>query len=71
MDNAGYATITRQSALLSELSIIAHNIANASTTGFRREGIVFSEYVVALDDDSPSLSMARRRCVRRRRCRES
>jgi len=57
MDAAGYATLNRQSGLMREMAIVANNIANASTTGFRREGVVFSEYIAALDDD-PSLSMA-------------
>ncbi len=35
---------------------IANNIANSSTTGFRREGMVFSEYVKRAGD-APSLSM--------------
>lgn len=59
MDNAGYATLTRQSALMSELRLVANNVANASTTGFRREGIVFSEFVVDLGKEAPSMSMAR------------
>jgi flagellar basal-body rod protein FlgF len=57
MDAAGYATLNRQSGLMREMGVIANNIANASTTGFRREGVVFSEFVAALDED-PSLSMA-------------
>jgi len=57
MDNAGYTTLTRQSGLLREMQSVANNIANISTTGFRREGVVFSEFVKALDND-PSLSMA-------------
>ncbi|MBN8631506.1 MAG: flagellar hook-basal body complex protein [Rhodobacterales bacterium] len=57
MDAAVYATLNRQSGLMREMGVVANNIANASTTGFRREGVVFSEYVAALDDD-PSLSMA-------------
>ena len=57
MDAAGYATLNRQSGLMREMAVVANNIANASTTGFRREGVVFSEYIAALDDD-PSLSMA-------------
>ncbi|MDZ4088331.1 MAG: flagellar hook-basal body complex protein [Tabrizicola sp.] len=57
MDAAGYATLNRQSGLMREMGVVANNIANASTTGFRREGVVFSEYVAALDHD-PSLSMA-------------
>lgn len=57
MDAAGYATLNRQSGLMREMAVVANNIANASTTGFRREGVVFSEYIAALDND-PSLSMA-------------
>ncbi len=57
MDAAGYATLNRQSGLMREMGVVANNIANASTTGYRREGVVFSEYVAALGQD-PSLSMA-------------
>ena len=57
MDAAGYATLNRQSGLMREMGVVANNIANSSTTGFRREGVVFSEFVAALDQD-PSLSMA-------------
>lgn len=57
MDAAGYTTLNRQSGLMREMGVVANNIANSSTTGFRREGVVFSEYVAALDQD-PSLSMA-------------
>jgi flagellar basal-body rod protein FlgF len=57
MDAAGYTTLNRQSGLMREMAVVANNLANASTTGFRREGVVFSEFVAALDTD-PSLSMA-------------
>lgn len=57
MDAAGYTTLNRQSGLMREMAIVANNLANSSTTGFRREGVVFSEFVAALDTD-PSLSMA-------------
>jgi flagellar basal-body rod protein FlgF len=57
MDAAGYTTLNRQSGLMREMGVVANNIANASTTGFRREGVVFSEFVAAMDQD-PSLSMA-------------
>lgn len=57
MDAAGYATLNRQSGLMREMGVVANNIANSTTAGFRREGVVFSEYVAALDAD-PSLSMA-------------
>ncbi|MGC3938127.1 flagellar hook-basal body complex protein [Roseobacter sp. EG26] len=56
MENAGYTTLTRQSGLLREMRIVANNIANAATTGYRQEGLVFSEYVKSIDGAS-SLSM--------------
>lgn len=56
MDNAGYTTLTRQSGLAREMQTIANNIANTATTGFRSEGLIFSEYVQAVEN-APSLSM--------------
>jgi flagellar basal-body rod protein FlgF len=58
MDTPGYTTLTRQSGLMREMQVVANNIANISTVGFRREGVVFSEYVARLENE-PSLSMAR------------
>lgn len=58
MDNAGYIAITRQSALLKELNSVANNVANMSTAGFRREGVVFSEHVEALPVEEGSISLA-------------
>ena len=58
MDNGFYTTLTRQSGLMSEMRAVANNIANVSTTGFRREGLIFAEHVAALDGHQPSLSMA-------------
>ena len=58
MDNASYTALTRQSGLLSEMQALANNIANASTTGFRAEGILFAEHVKSVGPDAPSLSMA-------------
>ena len=57
MDNAGYVTLTRQAGLLREISSVANNIANLSTSGYRRDAVIFSEHVAALDG-GPSLSMA-------------
>lgn len=57
METTVYTTLTRQSGLLRELSIVANNVANASTTGFRKEGLVFSEHVVA-GRNGDTLSMA-------------
>lgn len=58
MDNIGYTTLTRQAGLLREMAQVANNIANMSTTGFRREGMVFSEFVRETGPGEPSLSMA-------------
>ena len=58
MDNAIYSTLTRQSGLMQEMRSVANNIANISTAGFRREGVIFSEYVAGLEGAEPSLSMA-------------
>ena len=58
MDNATYATLTRQSGLMNELQVVANNIANANTTGFKAEGVMFSEFVADLGPETDSLSMA-------------
>lgn len=60
MEAAGYVTLSRQSGLMSEMRIIANNIANAATSGYRQEGLIFSEYIQAGQDQS-SLSMSRAR----------
>ena len=56
MENAGYTTLSRQSGLAREMQIVANNIANSATTGFRAEGLIFSEYVKPVDRGA-SLSM--------------
>lgn len=58
MENATYATLTRQSGLMQEMQIIANNVANAATTGFRAEDVMFSEYIASLGPQDASLSMA-------------
>lgn len=55
MDTPGYTALTRQSGLIREMQAIANNVANISTSGFRREGVVFSEHVDRLRNE-PSLS---------------
>lgn len=58
MDNGLYTTLSRQSGLMRQMQTVANNIANMSTTGFRREGVVFSEFVHDTGPRQPSLSMA-------------
>lgn len=47
MDNGIYINLSRQSGLMKELDVIANNIANSATTGYKREGAVFTEFVQA------------------------
>lgn len=56
MDSTGYITLTRQSGLMREMQVVANNIANSATTGFRQEGVIFSEYVRGIQGGA-SLSM--------------
>lgn len=58
MDNAIYASLTRQSGLMREMRAVANNIANVNTSGFRREGVVFSEYMVPLQSNGETLAIA-------------
>jgi flagellar basal-body rod protein FlgF len=58
MENATYAALTRQAGLMAEMQAVANNIANTATTGYRAEGVVFSEYIRALGQGQDSLSMA-------------
>lgn len=58
MGNAGYVSLTRQSGLVRELNAVAQNIANMTTTGYRREGVIFSEFVARLDGSDESMSLA-------------
>lgn len=64
MDATGYITLSRQSGLLREFQVIANNIANSATTGYRQEGLVFSEYVQGDGaGDSVSMAVARTRAT--------
>jgi flagellar basal-body rod protein FlgF len=61
MDLAGYVALTRQSGLAKELQSVANNIANLSTTGYRREGVIFAEMVQALPVEGGSVAMTEAR----------
>jgi flagellar basal-body rod protein FlgF len=47
MENPIYLAINHQAALQRQMEVIANNLANASTTGFKSERIVFAEMVNA------------------------
>lgn len=59
MDSAIYTALSRQSSLKAEMDIVANNMANISTTGFRREGALFSEFVRRTGPETDSLSMVK------------
>jgi flagellar basal-body rod protein FlgF len=46
MENALLIGLSRQTALRRELDVIANNIANLNTTGFKADGIVFEEFMM-------------------------
>ena len=43
MENTGYVALSRQLALQNHLSVLAHNIANANTTGFLGDDLTFQQ----------------------------
>ena len=45
MENALLIGLSRQTALQRELDVVANNIANVNTTGFKADGAVFDEYL--------------------------
>lgn len=51
MENIGLVGLSRQVALQRELDVIANNIANLNTTGFKREDVVFQEYLMPTAQD--------------------
>ncbi len=45
MENAAYVGLSRQVTLRNEMNIIANNLANVNTPGYRGEKMVFNEYL--------------------------
>ncbi len=58
MEATGYVTLSRLSGLRREMDLVANNIANMGTQGYKSQGAVFSEYIADVPDGR-SLSMAR------------
>ena len=46
MENAGLVGLSRQIALQRELDVVANNIANLNTTGFKADNVVFHEFLM-------------------------
>jgi flagellar basal-body rod protein FlgF len=45
MENPALIVVSRQSALRSQMDVISNNLANLNTRGFRKEELLFSEFV--------------------------
>jgi flagellar basal-body rod protein FlgF len=46
MDNTTYIALSRQTALWNQLEVVANNLANVNTTGFKGTDTLFSQYLV-------------------------
>jgi flagellar basal-body rod protein FlgF len=49
-DNMQLISLSRQIALERQMDIVANNLANISTTGFKAEDLLFTEYPMRVDD---------------------
>jgi flagellar basal-body rod protein FlgF/flagellar basal-body rod protein FlgG len=54
MDNASLVGLSRQIALHRELDVVANNIANLDTTGYKADGSIFQEFLMPLARGSAS-----------------
>ncbi len=57
MSSAIYIQLARQDGLAKEMNTIANNLANSSTTGYRSDQAVFTEYIVGRSGPADSLSI--------------
>lgn len=57
MSNAIYATLSRQNGLMQEMEVVANNLANSSTTGYKSDHAIFAEMLASTGTRSPSISM--------------
>lgn len=46
MENTSYIALSRQTALWRQLEAVANNMANANTTGYKSEDMMFTDYMV-------------------------
>lgn len=60
MDNSSYVALSRQTALSRQMEVIANNIANVSTPGFKGESVLFAEMLQRTGTGEP-LSFAQDR----------
>lgn len=51
MENAQLVSLSRQVALARQMDVVANNMANLNTTGFKAENILFEDYVMPVARD--------------------
>lgn len=58
IENAQLISLSRQIALQRQMDVVANNMANINTTGFKAENLLFEEYVmpVARDQNFPTIN---------------
>ncbi len=54
MDNTTYIALSRQQALWNQLEVVANNLANVNTTGFKGSDTLFSQYVYKVKQEDRS-----------------
>lgn len=57
MPTSVYASLGRQEGLMREMEVVANNLANSSTVGYKSDRAIFSEFIVSGGRDAPSVSM--------------
>lgn len=57
MSNAIYASLARQQGLMQEMQLVANNLANASTTGYKSDRAIFGELLVPNGPGGAGMSM--------------
>lgn len=57
MSNAIYTSLGRQQGLMQEMQVVANNLANASTTGYKSDRAIFAEFLVSPGPQADSVSM--------------
>src|SRR5437868_5745068 len=51
MDNTTYIALSRQQGLWNQLEVVANNLANTNTAGFKGSDTLFSQYVYKVKSD--------------------
>ena len=52
-----FATLGRQDGLAKEIEVVANNLANSGTVGYKADRAIFVEYLIPGGPDTPSVSM--------------